>query len=141
MPKLIIDDITVEVPEGTTVLEAARSVDIPIPHFCWHPALGKAGACRVCAVKMLDGPVKGIQMSCMLPAQDGMVVSTTDSEAVAMRRLVIEWLMINHPHDCPVCDEGGGMPAPGLYDCRRAWYPALQRQKADPQQPGSGAVY
>jgi len=107
MPKLIIDDIPVEVPEGTTVLEAAQSVDIPIPHFCWHPALGKAGACRVCAVKMLDGPVKGVQMSCMLPAMDGMVVSTTDDEAVAMRKSVIEWLMINHPHDCPVCDEGG----------------------------------
>jgi NADH-quinone oxidoreductase subunit G len=107
MPKLIIDDIPVEVPEGTTVLEAAQSVDIPIPHFCWHPALGRAGACRVCAVKMLDGPVKGLQMSCMLPAQDGMVVSTTDPEAVAMRKSVIEWLMINHPHDCPVCDEGG----------------------------------
>jgi NADH-quinone oxidoreductase subunit G len=107
MPKLIIDDIPVEVPEGTTVLEAAQSVDIPIPHFCWHPALGKAGACRVCAVKLLDGPVKGVQMSCMLPAQDGMVVSTTDDEAMAMRKSVIEWLMINHPHDCPVCDEGG----------------------------------
>jgi NADH-quinone oxidoreductase subunit G len=107
MPKLIIDDISIEVPEGTTVLEAAQSVDIPIPHFCWHPALGKAGACRVCAVKMLDGPVKGVQMSCMLPAQDGMVVSTTDDEAMAMRKSVIEWLMINHPHDCPVCDEGG----------------------------------
>ncbi len=107
MPKLIIDDITVEVAEGTTVLEAAQAVDIPIPHFCWHPALGKAGACRACAVKMLEGPVKGIQMSCMLPAQDGMVVSTTDPEAVAMRRHIIEWLMINHPHDCPVCDEGG----------------------------------
>ncbi len=107
MPKLIIDDIAVEVAEGVTVLEAAQSVGIPIPHFCYHPALGKAGACRVCAVKMLDGPVKGIQMSCMLPAQDGMVVSTTDHEAVAMRRQVIEWLMINHPHDCPVCDEGG----------------------------------
>jgi NADH-quinone oxidoreductase subunit G len=107
MPKLIIDDITVEVAEGVSVLEAAQSVGIPIPHFCWHPALGKAGACRVCAVKMLDGPVKGIQMSCMLPAQDGMVVSTTDEEAMAMRRQVIEWLMINHPHDCPVCDEGG----------------------------------
>ncbi|KAB0665732.1 NADH-quinone oxidoreductase subunit NuoG [Oryzomonas japonica] len=107
MIKLIIDDIPVEVPEGTTVLEAAQSVDIPIPHFCWHPALGKAGACRVCAVKLLDGPVKGVQMSCMLPAQDGMVVSTTDAEAVAMRKSVIEWLMINHPHDCPVCDEGG----------------------------------
>lgn len=107
MPKLIIDDITVEVAEGTTVLEAALAVDIPIPHFCWHPALGQAGACRVCAVKMVDGPVKGIQMSCMLPAQEGMVVSTTDPEALELRRQVIEWLMINHPHDCPVCDEGG----------------------------------
>ncbi len=107
MPKLIIDTIPLDVPEGTNVLEAARSIGITIPHFCWHPALGKAGACRVCAVKMLEGPVKGIQMSCMLQAQDGMVVSTTDEEAVAMRRAVIEWLMINHPHDCPVCDEGG----------------------------------
>jgi len=107
MPKLIIDDIAVEVADGVSVLEAAQSVGIPIPHFCWHPSLGKAGACRVCAVKMLDGPVKGIQMSCMLPAQDGMVVSTTDPDALAMRRQVIEWLMINHPHDCPVCDEGG----------------------------------
>ncbi|BCS52973.1 molybdopterin-dependent oxidoreductase [Geobacter sp. SVR] len=107
MPKLIIDNIPVEVSEGTNVLDAAHSVGIPIPHFCWHPALGKAGACRVCAVKILDGPAKGLQMSCMLPAQDGMVVSTTDDEALAMRKSVIEWLMINHPHDCPVCDEGG----------------------------------
>ncbi|TKB28334.1 NADH-quinone oxidoreductase subunit NuoG [Desulfopila sp. IMCC35006] len=107
MPKLIIDNIPVEVTQGKTVLEAAKSVGITIPHFCWHPALGKAGACRVCAVKMVDGPVKGIQMSCMLEAQDGMVVSTTDAEAMAMRKQVIEWLMINHPHDCPVCDEGG----------------------------------
>ena len=107
MPKLIIDDISIDVPGGTTVLEAARSVGITIPHFCWHPALGRAGACRVCAVKLLDGPVKGVQMSCMLPAQDGMVVSTTDAEAAGLRRQVIEWLMINHPHDCPVCDEGG----------------------------------
>ena len=107
MPNLIIDSISLDVPEGTNVLEAARSIGITIPHFCWHPALGKAGACRACAVKMLAGPLKGIQMSCMLPAQDGMVVSTTDGEAVAMRRAVIEWLMINHPHDCPVCDEGG----------------------------------
>ena len=107
MPKLIIDDIAVEVPPGTNVLEAARSVGITIPHFCYHPALAIAGACRLCAVKLLDGPVKGIQMSCSLPAQDGMVVSTTDPEALKLRSLVIEWLMLNHPHDCPVCDEGG----------------------------------
>ncbi|HSC70967.1 MAG TPA: molybdopterin-dependent oxidoreductase [Candidatus Methylomirabilis sp.] len=107
MPKLIIDNIPVEVQSGTTVLEAARKAGIVIPHFCYHPALGSVGACRVCAVKLLDGPVKGVQMSCMLPAQDGMVVSTTDEEAQTMRRHVIEWLMLNHPHDCPVCDEGG----------------------------------
>lgn len=107
MPKLTIDNREVEVPAGTTVLEAAKRLGIWIPHFCYHPALGSVGACRVCAVKCLDGPVKGLQMSCMLPAQEGMVVSTTDAEAQAMRRHVIEWLMLNHPHDCPVCDEGG----------------------------------
>ncbi len=89
------------------MIEAARKAGIVIPHFCYHPALGSAGACRLCAMKFLEGPVKGIQMSCMIPAQDGMVVSTTDSEAVQMRSLVIEWVMLNHPHDCPVCDEGG----------------------------------
>ncbi len=107
MPKLIIDNIEIEVPKDTKLIEAARLAGIVIPHFCYHPALGNAGACRMCAVKCLDGPVKGIQMSCMIPAQDGMVVSTTDEEAVKMRSLVIEWLMMNHPHDCPVCDEGG----------------------------------
>ncbi|HSC71315.1 MAG TPA: 2Fe-2S iron-sulfur cluster-binding protein, partial [Candidatus Methylomirabilis sp.] len=107
MPKLIVDNIEVEVPAGTSVLEAARKVGIWIPHFCYHPALGSVGACRLCAMKFLEGPVKGVQMSCMVPAQDGMVVSTTDGEAARMRSLVIEWLMLNHPHDCPVCDEGG----------------------------------
>jgi NADH-quinone oxidoreductase subunit G len=107
MPKLIIDNIEIDAPPGAMVLEAARTAGIVIPHFCYHPALGNAGACRLCAVKFLDGPVKGIQMSCMTPVQDGMVVSTTDADAVAFRRHVIEWLMINHPHDCPVCDEGG----------------------------------
>jgi NADH-quinone oxidoreductase subunit G len=107
MPILIIDNIEVEVPPGTNVLEAARKIGVVIPHFCYHPALGSVGACRLCAMKFIDGPVKGIQMSCMVPAQDGMVVSTVDPEAARMRSLVIEWLMTNHPHDCPVCDEGG----------------------------------
>jgi NADH-quinone oxidoreductase subunit G len=107
MPKLVIDNMEVEVPPGTNVLEAAKQVGVWIPHFCYHPALGSVGACRLCAMKFLEGPVKGIQMSCMIPAQDGMVVSTTDGDAAKMRKLVIEWLMINHPHDCPVCDEGG----------------------------------
>jgi len=107
MPKLIIDNIPVEVPQGANVLEAAQKIGVWVPHFCYHPALGSVGACRLCAVKFIEGPVKGMQMSCMIPAQDGMVVSTTDGEAAKMRQMVIEWLMINHPHDCPVCDEGG----------------------------------
>jgi NADH-quinone oxidoreductase subunit G len=107
MPKLVIDNREIEVPSGTKVIEAAENLGIMIPRFCYHPALGSVGACRVCAVKFSEGPVKGVQMSCMVDARDGMVVSTTDEEAVDFRRHVIEWLMLHHPHDCPVCDEGG----------------------------------
>ncbi|HEY5973609.1 MAG TPA: NADH-quinone oxidoreductase subunit NuoG [Geobacteraceae bacterium] len=107
MARLTIDNIPVEVPAGSNVLEAARRAGIWIPHFCYHPALGSVGACRLCAMKFVEGPVKGVQMACMVPAQDGMVVSTTDTDAARLRQLVIEWLMLNHPHDCPVCDEGG----------------------------------
>ena len=107
MPTLTVDNYRLTVPDGTTVLEAALAAGIVVPHFCWHPALGKAGSCRACAVRILEGPTKGIQMSCMLEATDGMVVSTDDPEALELRRQVLEWLMINHPHDCPVCDEGG----------------------------------
>ncbi len=97
----------IDVPAGTKVIEAAERLGIMIPRFCYHKALGSVGACRMCAVKFLQGPFKGVQMSCLIDAQDGMVVSTTDEEAVAFRKYIIELLMLNHPHDCPVCDEGG----------------------------------
>lgn len=107
MPRLVIDDLEVEVPEGSKVIDAAERLGIVIPRFCYHEALGAVGACRMCAVKFIQGPFKGVQMSCMVDAQDGMVVSTTDEEAVQFRKRVIELLMVNHPLDCPVCDEGG----------------------------------
>ena len=107
MPDLIIDNRPVTVPKGTKVIEAASQLGIMIPRFCYHEALGSVGACRLCAVKFLEGPVKGLDMSCQIEARDGMVISTTDKEAVEHRRWVIELLMMNHPHDCPVCDEGG----------------------------------
>jgi NADH-quinone oxidoreductase subunit G len=107
MPKLKIDNLEIEVPKGMKVIEAAERLGIIIPRFCYHAGLGPVGACRMCAVMFLEGPVKGVQMSCMTDAQDGMVVSTTHEEAIDFRRHVIEWLMMNHPHDCPVCDEGG----------------------------------
>jgi NADH-quinone oxidoreductase subunit G len=134
MPKLIIDEREIEVPAGTKVIEAAARLGIMIPRFCYHPALGSVGACRVCAVKVLEGPVKGVQMSCMLDAADGLKVSTTDAEAVEFRRYVIEWLMLNHPHDCPVCDEGGhcllqDMTVSGGHGIRR--YPGRKRTYPD----------
>jgi NADH-quinone oxidoreductase subunit G len=107
MPTLKIDNREISVPAGTKVIEAAERLGIVIPRFCYHPALGSVGACRVCAVAFKEGPIKGVQMSCMVDAQKGMVISTTDAEAVDFRRHVIEFLMLNHPHDCPVCDEGG----------------------------------
>jgi len=107
MPELIIDQRKIVVPEGTKVIAAAEQLGIMIPRFCYHPALGSLGACRMCAVLFKEGPVKGLEMSCMVDVQDGMVVSTTDPEAVAFRKWIVECLMLNHPHDCPVCDEGG----------------------------------
>lgn len=107
MPRLTIDGQVIEVPPGTKVIDAAEALGIVIPRLCYHPALGPAGACRLCAVSFLDGPVKGVLMSCSIEARDGMVVSTQHPEAVSFRKQVIEWLMMNHPHDCPVCDEGG----------------------------------
>ena len=107
MPRLIIDDREIEVPVGTKVIEAAEQLGIMVPRFCYHQALGAVGACRMCAVKFVHGPFKGVQMSCLIDAQEGMVVSTTDAEAAAFRKYIIELLMLNHPHDCPVCDEGG----------------------------------
>jgi NADH-quinone oxidoreductase subunit G len=134
MPKLTIDDRAIEVAAGTKVIEAAARLGIMIPRFCYHPALGSVGACRVCAVKVLDGPVKGVQMSCMLDAADGMTVSTADAETVEFRRYVIEWLMMNHPHDCPVCDEGGhcllqDMTVSGGHGLRR--FPGRKRTYLD----------
>jgi NADH-quinone oxidoreductase subunit G len=107
MPKLKIDGREIEVPKGMKVIEAAERLGIIVPRFCYHASLGSVGACRMCAVMFLEGPVKGVQMSCMVDAQDGMGVSTTHEEALDFRKHVIEWLMMNHPHDCPVCDEGG----------------------------------
>jgi NADH-quinone oxidoreductase subunit G len=134
MPKLIIDQRPIEVPPGTKVIDAAERLGIMIPRFCYHAGLGSVGACRMCAVKFVEGPVKGIQMSCMTDAADGMVVSTTDPEAMEFRRYVIEWLMLNHPHDCPVCDEGGHCllqdeTVSGGHGIRR--YPGLKRTYED----------
>jgi NADH-quinone oxidoreductase subunit G len=107
MPRLIIDGRAVEVPVGTKVIDAAEKLGIMVPRFCYLESLGAIGACRMCAVKFLEGHKKDLDMSCMVDARDGMVVSTDHPDAVAFRAQIIEWLMLDHPHDCPICDEGG----------------------------------
>jgi NADH-quinone oxidoreductase subunit G len=110
MVKIRIDGKYYEVKPEKNLLGTCLSLGIDIPHFCFHPALGSVGACRLCAVKKFkdkDDTKGRIVMSCMEPVVDGLVVSVEDPEARAFRASVIESLMTNHPHDCPVCDEGG----------------------------------
>ncbi|HZD40698.1 MAG TPA: NADH-quinone oxidoreductase subunit NuoG, partial [Terriglobales bacterium] len=86
------------------------SLGLDLPYFCWHPALGSVGACRQCAIKQFkdEKDTQGrIVMACMTPAAEGSRVAIEDPEAKSFRAAVIEWLMLNHPHDCPICDEGG----------------------------------
>ncbi len=110
MPKIFIDDKPYEVEDGQNLLHACLSLGLNLPYFCWHPAMGSVGACRQCAVKQFkdENDTHGrIVMACMTPVTDGLRVSIEDPEAREFRASVIEWLMVNHPHDCPVCDEGG----------------------------------
>jgi NADH-quinone oxidoreductase subunit G len=107
---VIFDGQPYLVSSGRNLLEAALDHGLDIPYFCWHPRLRSLGGCRQCAVKVFQGPddtVGRIQMACMTEAREGIRASIDDPDAVRFRRAVIEWLMINHPHDCPVCDEGG----------------------------------
>jgi len=110
MPVIYIDNKSYEVKEGKNLLEASLAMGFDLPYFCWHPALGSVGACRQCAVKIFKDEKDEhgkLMMSCMESVQDGMRISINDKTAKAFREQVIEWLMTNHPHDCPVCDEGG----------------------------------
>jgi NADH-quinone oxidoreductase subunit G len=105
MPKLTIDGIEVEVPPGATVLQACELAGKEIPRFCYHERLSIAGNCRMCLVELEKAP-KPIA-SCAYPAADNMVIRTDSPMVKAARRGVMEFLLINHPLDCPICDQGG----------------------------------
>ena len=105
MPKLTIDGEEIEVPAGSTVLQACEAAGREIPVFCFHPRLNIAGNCRMCLVEMEKSP-KPIA-SCAMPAGDGMVIKTDTPLVHKARKGVLEFLLINHPLDCPICDQGG----------------------------------
>src|SRR6201746_2462116 len=105
MPKLTIDGIAVEVPANTTILQAAESVGVEIPRFCYHDRLSIAGNCRMCLVDVEKSP-KPVA-SCAMPVGEGMGVHPRSARARKARQGVMEFLLINHPLDCPICDQGG----------------------------------
>ncbi|NQV68746.1 MAG: NADH-quinone oxidoreductase subunit NuoG [Pseudohongiella sp.] len=110
MAKVVIDGVTYEVNPDNNLLQECLSQGLDLPYFCWHPCMGSVGACRQCAIKQYrDADDKNgmLVMACMTPATDGAIISIDDEQAKSFRASVIESLMISHPHDCPVCEEGG----------------------------------
>ena len=106
MPKVTVDGLEIEVPAGATVLQACEMAGKEIPRFCYHERLSIAGNCRMCLVEVAPGPPKP-QASCALPATDGQIIRTDTPMVKKAREGVMEFLLINHPLDCPICDQGG----------------------------------
>ena len=120
---LTIDGREVQAAENTMLVDAAKHGDVEIPVFCYEPKLGNpVGACRMCLVEV-EGIPK-LQTGCSTPVKDGMVVHTQSERVHAAQRAVVEFLLINHPLDCPVCDKGGECP---LQDITFGWGPGISR--------------
>ena len=110
MARVHIDGKDYDLEAGRNLLHACLSERLELPYFCWHPAMGSVGSCRLCAVIEYadEADARGrLQMACMMSVRDGLRVSIDAAFAADFRKQVIEWLMENHPHDCPVCEEGG----------------------------------
>jgi NADH-quinone oxidoreductase subunit G len=107
---ITVDGVRHTVEEGKNLLEVCLSLGMDLPYFCWHPAMGSVGCCRQCAVRIYKdeyGSESWIDMACMIPVTDGLRCSVDDPEAKSFRTRIIELMMVSHPHDCPICDEGG----------------------------------
>jgi NADH-quinone oxidoreductase subunit G len=140
---LTIDGQEVTVPPGTLVVEAARQMGVDVPVFCYHPKLSLAGACRMCICEISMAPPPGqparppaLLTSCTTRVSPGMVVNTMAPKALTARAGVIEFLLINHPLDCPVCDAGGECP---LQDNSHAWGPKESRFQENKRLARKGA--
>ncbi len=105
MPTLTIDGREIQFKDGQTIIETARNAGIEIPHFCWHPALSVSGNCRICLVEVEKLPK--LVIACSTLAAENMVVHTQSEKTIQARNAVMEFLLINHPLDCPICDEAG----------------------------------
>lgn len=105
MAKVKINDVEVDVPAGTNMIEAARVAGVEIPHYCYHPHLSVAGNCRMCLVDVVGG--RAPEIACNMQARDGLAIRTDTENVRHMRQSVMEFLLVNHPLDCPICDQSG----------------------------------
>jgi NADH-quinone oxidoreductase subunit G len=139
VPTVEIDGRKVEVEDGTTVIQAADRLEIEIPHYCWHPGLTIAGNCRMCLVEIEKAPK--LQIACNTRVTDGMVVHTNSEKTKTAQKAVLEFLLINHPIDCPVCDQAGECKLQEYYmdyDRQRSRFPLpekVRKRKAKPIGP------
>ena len=117
---LAIDGMPVAVPPGTLVWAAARQIGIEIPIYCYHPKMPPLGACRMCFVEIEKMP-KPPQTACTTPVSEGMVVHTKTEKVLKARRGTLEFLLINHPLDCPICDKGGECDLQDFTNWLRPW--------------------
>jgi NADH-quinone oxidoreductase subunit G len=127
MPALTIDGTAIECPDGSTVIQAAEQAGIFIPRYCYHPGLSIAGNCRICLVEIEKYPK--LQIACNTPVTEGMVVHTKSAKAEDGRRAVLEFLLANHPLDCPVCDQSGECDLQNFYMNFGLYDPRFREQK------------
>jgi len=138
--KVTVDGKSVTVSDTANVLEACRAAGVDVPHFCWHPRFSIVGQCRMCMVE-IEGVPK-IQASCTVPVRDGMVVKASSEKALLARNSTMEFLLINHPLDCPICDQAGecklqdnavtgGLPVSRMGESRRQ-FPGYDRTNIGP---------
>jgi len=127
MPSLTIDGRQIDGPDGSTVIQAAERLGIFIPRYCYHPGLSIAGNCRICLVEVAKNPK--LQIACNTPVTAGMVVHTKSAKAEDGRRAVLEFLLANHPLDCPVCDQSGECDLQNFYMNFGLYDPRFREQK------------
>ena len=127
MPTLTIDGRQIDSPDGSTVIQAAEKLGIFIPRYCYHPGLSIAGNCRICLVDVEKIPK--LQIACNTPVTEGMVVHTNSAKAEDGRRAVLEFLLANHPLDCPVCDQSGECELQNFYMNFGLYDPRFREQK------------
>jgi len=127
MPTLTIDGKQIDGPDGSTVIQVAEKLGIFVPRYCYHPGLSIAGNCRICLVEVEKNPK--LQIACNTPVTEGMVVHTKSAKAEEGRRAVLEFLLANHPLDCPVCDQSGECELQNFYMNFGLYDPRFREQK------------